>query len=194
MQQHKLCFLCETPLSTEILEEKHYRYHCSECDMCIEINAPSQAMAEDFYEALISDRFIKSDEKLSEDDFYEIKIFMTARMSNNRYKEQTSKFKVIYLKNIKSNEIQCSILDEEPLFTLTYDSKEEIKIWHISLSDLRSSNVGDVFKLDNNDNQDNKGVYYEQVVVTSKSTDHCTCVVKRFGSDEDEDKVIEFDL
>lgn len=194
MQQHKLCFLCETPLSTEILEEKHYRYHCSECNMGIEINAPSQAMAEDFYEALISDRFIKSDEKLSEDDFYEIKIFMTARMSNNRRKEQTSKFKVIYLKNIKSNEIQCSILDEEPLFTLTYDSKEEIKIWHISLSDLRSSNVGDVFKLDNNDNQDNKGVYYEQVVVTSKSTDHCTCVVKRFGSDEDEDKVIEFDL
>lgn len=194
MQQHKLCFLCENPLSSELLEEEHYRYHCSKCNMCIEINAPSQSMADDIYEAFISEEFIKPKKNLSEDKFYESKIFVAGRMPSNRRREVTSRCKIIYLKNPKNNETKCFILDEEPLTTLIYDSDEEIKVWHIHPTDLRSSNVGDVFKLDNNDNQDNKGVHYEQLIVTSKSTDHCTCLIKRFGSDEYEDKVVEFDL
>lgn len=191
MQQHKLCFLCETPLSSELLEEEHYRYHCSKCNMCIEINAPSQSMADDIYEAFISEGFIKPNKNLSKDNFYESKIFVAGRMSNNIHREVTSRCKIIYLKNSKNNKTKCFILDEEPLFTLEYDSEEEIKIWHIHQSDLRSSNVGDVFQFDN---KDNKARYYEQLIVTSKSTDHCTCLIKRFGSDEYEDEVVEFDL
>lgn len=49
------CPMCRGSVETEYLENKRYRYKCKECGMCIDFNAPSQLVADKFFNKITTD-------------------------------------------------------------------------------------------------------------------------------------------
>lgn len=81
------------------------------------------------------------------------------------------------LMELNTNKPECVVVTEEPLITLDYIKDNKEKLLDIFASDLRNSNVGDVFQF-NCDNE--QADYEEKLVIVFKNADGCAGVLKRF--------------
>ena len=81
------------------------------------------------------------------------------------------------LMELNTNKPECVVVAEEPLITLDYIKDNKEKHLDIFASDLRNSNVGDVFQFNCDNEQPD---YEEKLVIVFKNADGCVGVLKRF--------------